>query len=405
MLRFAFFIALAVLTCLESGAACAQPPVAWARVTFDRKGVTSTQAAGPADIATARALGVDDPVRIASISKLVTAIAVMRLVEAHRLDLDADVSTLLGWRLRNPTYPAVPITLRLLLSHRASLTDAAGYYGIALGESMQPLFDDPRAWDAAHAPGTYFRYANIDLPVIAAVMERATGERFDRIVDAQVLRPLHIDGCFNWELCSAATVARAVVLYDDARQPVRDDLHGARPSCSVEPSKDGRCDLSRWSAGSNGTLFSPQGGLRLSARGLAQVGRLLLGGGRVDGVRLLSRRSLRTLVGPAWTSAPGNGMTYEGDETSAIAQGFFCRYGLGVQTLATTRAGCRDDPFGDGIPRIGHAGAAYGLVSGIWVDTRAGRGVAYFATGVRQPDVGAHSAFTPAEEKLAAPAR
>ena len=58
-------------------------------------------------------------------------------------------------------------------------------------------------------------------------------------------------------------------------------------------------------------------------------------------------------------------------------------YGLAVQRLATARPGCRDDPFGDGRPRVGHAGEAYGLRSGLWVDRAGGTGVAFFATAVR----------------------
>src|SRR5690606_34568666 len=124
----------------------------------------------------------------------------------------------------------------------------------------------------------------------------------------------------------------------------------------------------------------------ISANGLAIVGRLLLGEGEVDGVRLLAPESVRTLVTPAWTYAPGNGLRAEEGDT-----GFFCRYGLAVQTLATPVEGCRDDPFGDGVQRFGHSGSAYGLVSGLWVDPVSGTGVAYFATGTQGSRSGGHS--------------
>jgi CubicO group peptidase (beta-lactamase class C family) len=182
---------------------------------------------------------------------------------------------------------------------------------------------------------------------------------------------------------------------------VRDDLHGRRPDCAVNRSSTGDCDLSHWRAGRNGALFSPQGGLRISANALAKVGRLLLGDGSVDGVRVLSAHSVRTLVGPEWTYADGNGLTVEEDDSSQSQRGFYCRYGLAVQTLATAREGCRDDPFDDGVARVGHAGAAYGLLSGVWVDRERGTGVAYFATGAADASRGAHSAFTEVEEQLA----
>ncbi|MEG2942362.1 MAG: serine hydrolase, partial [Thermomonas sp.] len=129
-------IALLALLCLFSLAHAAEPtpasPQARVRVAFDRDGITATRTEGYADPATKRAISVDDPVRIASISKLVLSIGVMRLVEDGKLDLDADVSDTLGWKLRNPSFPDKKLTLRLLLSHTSSLTDGAGYWQVPL---------------------------------------------------------------------------------------------------------------------------------------------------------------------------------------------------------------------------------------------------------------------------------
>ncbi len=389
-------LTLLLAGCLAPMAVSAAEPVARVRVAFDRDGVTATRVRGHADLAAKRAVTADDPARVASITKLVVALGAMRLVEAGQLDLDADVSQALGYRLRHPRYPEVPVTLRMLLSHRSALTDAAGYYDVPLDGELRAIPADPRAWDAEHAPGTFFRYTNLNFPLVAAAMERATGERFDQLMDRLVLKPLGIEACFNWAHCSDAYAARAVVQYDAQRKPVRDDHAGAKPACPVLPARDGSCDLTQWRAGVNGAMFAPQGGLRISANGLAKIGRLLLGEGSVDGVRLLSPASIRTMTTPAWTYAPGNGLRSEDADT-----GFFCRYGLAVQTTATRAVGCRDDPFGDGIARIGHAGNAYGLLSGLWVDPASGTGVAYFATGVPDAAPGKRSAFSAIEEGLA----
>ena len=389
------------LSCLGAAmAASAAEPVAWVRVAFDRDGTVATRAEGKADLATGRNVTADDPVRVASISKLVTAIGVMRLVEAGTLDLDADVSTYLGWPLRHPRFPATKITLRLLLSHQSSLTDAAGYYATPLGEPLKTILDDPKAWDDAHAPGTHFRYTNLNFPLVAMAMENATGERFDLLMRRLLIDPLRLDACFNWESCDSATAARAVVLYRDG-QPVRDDNRAGKPACAVVVGDGAACDLARWKPGDNGALFSPQGGLRISANGLAKIGRLLLNRGEVDGVRLLQPASVAALLGPQWTFDGRNGVTHEEDTGSGQANAFFCRYGLAVQTLATPVAGCGDDPFGDGIARAGHAGDAYGLRSGLWVDLHAGTGVAYFATDTGSSPAGARSAFSGIEEALA----
>lgn len=377
--------------------AAATAPVATVQVTFDRRGESRVAETGLANVATRRFVTADDPVRIASISKLVTAIGVMRLVEQGVLDLDADVSAQLGWRLRNPAHPDVPITLRLLLSHQSSLTDAGGYL-LALDDRLQDKMADPQVWDTQHPPGSFFRYANLNFPVVAAVMERATGERFDRLMQRLVLQPLALDACFNWATCSPAAKARAVVLYDKGKV-VRDDPAFVA-GCPVTPARNGSCDLAAWQPGTNGAHFSPQGGLRISMRGLAKIGRLLLGDGAVDGVRLLSPASMAVLTTPEWTFNGRNGVQNEEAESGVQAGGFNCRYGLAVSFTATPLPACRDDPAGDGQPRIGHAGEAYGLRSGLWVDRAAGTGVAYFATDV--PDEpGRHSALSRTEELLA----
>jgi len=375
-------------------ALAAAQPAAMARVTFDRRGETSLFAKGYADAAAHRTVTVDDPARIASISKLVTAIGVMRLVERHKLDLDADVSRYLGWTLRNPAFPATPITLRLLLSHRSSLTDHVDYV-LPLDADMRQVLSDPKAWDADHAPGSYFHYTNFNFPVIAAVMERATHQRFDRLMHRLVLAPMRIDGCYNFTTCSDAAVARIVVQYR-AGQVTRDDNHGARPPCPATPAADGSCDLGKWRAGANGATFSPQGGLYISARGLARVGRMLLNHGTLDGVRILSPASVAAMETPQWTWNGRNGAASNGDTWD----GQLCRYGLAMVMLATPVAGCHDDPFGDGDQRLGHLGDAYGLHSGLWVDPAHGTGTAYFATDV--PNVkGKVSGYLATEELLA----
>jgi len=367
-------------------------------VTFDRDGIVREQAWGIADRATGRAVTAGDPVRIASISKLVVAIGVMRLVETGTLDLDADISGPLGIRVRNPAFPEVPITLRLLLSHRSSMWDRDGYL-LPLGTTLAEKLTDEAVWDREHAPGSYFRYTNLNFPVIATVMERATGERFDKLMKRMVFAPLKIDACFNWATCSDEQAARAVVLYGADGKVRHDDLRGRRPACPVfvtEASK--ACDLSVAQPGANGGLFSPQGGLRISMRDLARIGRLLAGGGEVDGVRLLAPASIDALVGPEWQFDGSNGDTGEMGE---FGEGFFCRYGLATQTLAAQRPNCRDDMFGDGVQRFGHSGSAYGLRSGLFIDRATGTGAAFFATAVPEDAVGRSSSFTAHQEALA----
>lgn len=385
---------IAALTLALAGCATVprEPPVlAQVGVAFDRNGEIASFADGIADPQSGRRVTPDDPVRVASVSKMVVAIGVMKLVDQGKLDLDSDVSRWLGLPLRNPNFPDRPITLGMLLSHTASVREHDDDYAIPLGGSLQAAMQDPRNWDPAHGPGeNVFSYANLNFPIVGSIVEKVTGERFDIWMRKNVLEPMKLDACYNWPTCSDAVVARAVEL-DQGGKPVKDDLHGARPACPVQVNEGEPCDLSRWRLGENGALFAPQGGLRISARGLARVGRMLLNGGTLDGVRIVSRAAVDTLLTQVWRFNGTNGNT---------EKGFYCSYGHATQQIPTRVPGCADDMGTAGATLVGHAGDAYGMKSGIWIDRARGRGIAYFVTGVpdkaRRDD---RSAFTAAEAR------
>ena len=171
---------LAMTSCTTTPTKPPEIPVSQAGVAFDRNGEIGHFAEGLADPASGRAVTPSDPVRVASVSKVLVAVGVMKLVEQGRLDLDGDVSPRLGWSLRNPSFPDRPITLRMLLSHTSSLRDGDDIYVIPLGSTVRATMADPTAWDAKHGPREgYFTYANLNFPVIASIVEKVTGERFD----------------------------------------------------------------------------------------------------------------------------------------------------------------------------------------------------------------------------------
>jgi CubicO group peptidase (beta-lactamase class C family) len=362
---------------------------AWAR--FDADGLRGLGVAGVAERRTGRAVTIDDPVRWASVSKLVVALGVMRLVEQGQIDLDTDVSRWLGWQLRNPAYPDVPITLRMLLSHTSGIQDAGEAYVIPLGGAIRAAVADNQVFDREHRPGTYFRYSNLNFGLVGSVLEKATGERFDRLMHRLVMAPLALDACFNWTMCSDAKVARAVTLYRANGDVALDDLQGRRPDCPVFRRGEG-CDLSGYELGSNGALFSPQGGLRASVRDMTVIGRLLLNRGRHGGRAFLSGSSIDTILRPVWTFDGSNGDT---------SDGFYCSYGLASQTLPVRVAGCNDDLF-EARRAVGHAGEAYNLRSGLWIDPERRIGIAFFAANNPADPPAARTAFQSIEEWLAA---
>jgi CubicO group peptidase (beta-lactamase class C family) len=299
----------------------------------------------------------DQPVRVASISKLVVALGVMRLVDKGQLDLDRDVGDYLGWQVRNPAFPDRRVTLRQLLSHTASLTDGAGYF-LPLDASLRALLADPKAWDSAHGPGDgHFRYANVASPIIAAVMEAATGKRFDILILEQVFAPLQVyDSCFNWSGCVSEHRASAITLLRPNGEVAKDPpLEVDEPECVFVPAANGSCDPGLYRLGHNGSAFSPQGGLRISAEELLKIGKMLARRGE----GFLSEKSFAEMTRPHWRNNGSNS-----SETDAN----FHAWGLGV------------DLQPDGW--FGHAGFAYGFRGGLWANSKSGAWQVRFATMV-----------------------
>lgn len=344
---------------VESATAAAIRP-ANVKVDFTRTSISTDFANGDAGVP-GRAVTIDDPVRVASISKLVVAMGAMRLAEQGKLDLDRDVGTYLGWQVRNPAFPDAAVTMRQLLSHRSGLRDKIDYI-VPLDGELPTVLAKPKAWEAKYPPGAYFSYANINSPLIAAVMEAATGERFDRLMARLVIEPLNLDACYNWGAgCSDGRRAEAVTLLRPNGDLARDAPMAGPDPCAVYPASDGSCDVDElYKLGRNGSAFSPQGGLRISARDLAKIGQVFLKRGKP----ILSEKSFAEMTGPVWTFDGGNG-----DDD----KGYFTAYGLGVHWLEK-----------DGEKWIGHVGEAYSLRAGFWVDQKQGRGFVRYATMVNE---------------------
>ncbi len=155
-------------------------------------------AAGVANAQTGEPVTAKTRFQAASISKPVTALAVMRLVQDGRLDLDADANTYLrSWRVpANGDWQPV-VTLRQLLSHTAGMS-VHGFPGYrpdgpvpTLSEVLDgtpPTNTDPIRVTAL--PGTIFRYSGGGTTIVQQVLEDVTGVPFASLMDDLVLGPL-----------------------------------------------------------------------------------------------------------------------------------------------------------------------------------------------------------------------
>lgn len=339
-------------------------------VAFNREKVTPLLVEGVRNFESQAPVEANDPVRIASISKLIMALAAMRLADEGKVDLDADVSDYLGFKVRSPNFPDKKVTLAQLLTHRAGLRDKAGYI-IPLGESLQDKLADPQAWYAEAPPGEApFEYANLGSPVVATALEAATGERYDALLQRTVFEPLGVTACVNWIGCSDDMGSRAVALYRHTGEPARDYPADLASDCSIPVAVGVECTLEDYVPGTNASVFSPQGGVRIGMVDLAKIGREVMLAPIRD---FLSEKSLKR-------------MQLEVLRGQNFRQDFFCTYGLHLQMINLKGRECLDQLFEDSdLTYFGHSGEAYGLQSGLWFDSEGTRGFVYFRTRVPPP--------------------
>jgi CubicO group peptidase (beta-lactamase class C family) len=340
--------------------------------------------------------------RIASLSKIVTAIGAMKLVEAGKLDLDKDVSDYLGWTLRNPNFPDTPITTRMLLTHTSSLRDDNGYSfapDVALKDVLTPGGSkyDAKSW-AKQAPG-FFQYTNFNFGLIATVIERVSKIRFDRYMSTVVLSPLGIGGGWNPASFSNSKLKTLATLYrkrdQDGKWNAKNPWLAQVDDYTVEPPTDLGAE---YVIGTNGTVFSPQGGLRVSALELARVALMLMNDGVIDGQQFLEPQTVQAMLSDQWK--------YDADQKNGDNYfGLFRSWGLGVQRFTDSA----DKDGGDriieagGLKWFGHLGEAYGLLSGLVFDPVTKNGMIYLIGGLgANPDeyVGKYSTFYRWEELI-----
>lgn len=358
------------------------------------------------EAAPGRPLTPETPVRIASVSKLVVALAVHRLAEQGLLRLDDPVSRHLGWELRHPAHPQAPITIRHLLMHRSGLSDAGGYIfplGTRPRDRLSPESFGP------HSPGAAFDYANLGFVILGEMIEAVTGERFDAAIERLVLGPLDLRACFNWSRCpegfadSGAPLWRKAPSSEGPWDPdgpwiAQVDADGARPAggCPVLLAEGTSCDaLATYVPGTNGGLFSPQGGLRIAPSELAKLARALLAN---DG-RFLSPETVDSLF-----AAEPVGRVGSGPESDAAFFRFWSPGGFHCLSGDGQPGG--DQPLAPRPTRwCGHAGDAWGLRSGLWIDREAGLAFAFAITGTAADPAttpGRVSRFHPDEERILA---
>lgn len=266
--------------------------------------------------------------RIASISKSFTATGLLQQVELGRLSLQDDAGSLLGFPLRNPRYPDTPITLEMLLSHTSSLNDSQGYWTTI--DIINPA-ENPDAGlcynDYAPGSGGY-EYCNLNLNLAGTILERVSGERFDQYIVNHILRPLGVEGGYCVDSLDNDRFAHLYAWNDD-KGGYDDNFDEAYAPRSER--------IANYVMGHDALVFSPTGGMKITALGLARVMTAHMNYGTTpDGVRLISEASSRDMQTPRSDAE---------------------HYGLNLWLA---------DDYVPGVTLTGHTGGAYGLSSAMF---------------------------------------
>lgn len=298
---------------------------------------------GYADRRHTRAVTPDTVFKAASVTKLVTAIGMLRLVDQGLIDLDEPLAQATGQPIINPLYPEAAITLRQVMSHTSSIASTASYSRTVPWETI------PRSSDyfLSGAPGTVYEYANLNGGLLGSLIERLSGQSLNTFMRQQVFDPLGINAAYAAPLLPdpsalSATFKTDGSLYISAESYLEDD---AAYDDSCDPDTHYRAAV---------------GGLYISASGLETLGMALAGGGQVSGVQLLSPEMARMMQLDQSLLA--------GSSVTAESPYGLCLYRLNL----------------DGDVWYGHQGRWEGLVVDLFFERETETVVVLVANGVRR---------------------
>jgi CubicO group peptidase (beta-lactamase class C family) len=325
--------------------------------------------------------------RIASVSKMFTVTALMQLYEKGLFKLEEDVSKYLGFELRNPNFPDKPITFQMLMSHTSSIRDGVGYDNfLAASYSQKPFpllssvllpggtFFTEDIWSKTDAPGSnYFQYVNLNFGILGTLVERISGERFDKYCIAHIFKPLGMNASFD--VRDIPDINNLAVLYRKENgkwTPQNDNWQGVRP-----PNRA----LEDYKIGSNAVLFAPQGGLRVSAADLTKFMILHMNNGKYGKVRIIADSTAKRMHQVVWSFNGSNGFS---------EKDFYTNYALAFM---------RTEKLVPGVELIGHSGDAYGLLSGLYYSEKEKFGIVFMTNGGEWKQ-GAYSGWQTIEEDI-----
>jgi CubicO group peptidase (beta-lactamase class C family) len=261
--------------------------------------IVQSQAYGHRDLARSSPMRKDSIFRIYSMTKTVTTVAALMLMEEGKLDLDDPVEKYLpefsGMRIFTGGSADLPqlrpanrkITLRQLLTHTAGfatagneeatkLLERADLHGSAdLAEFSERLSKVPLAVE----PGTRFRYDGTQMEVVARIVEVVSGQRFDDFVQQRIIDPLRMhDTGFSIPPAKRDRIVDITTMGADGKLRLDQGPSALHPGEMLNPYPSGA------------------GGLYSTAPDFMRLCRMLLDGGTLEGVTILDRRTVEQMM-------------------------------------------------------------------------------------------------------------
>ncbi len=233
--------------------------------------------------------------RIASVSKTILALALMKLVEENKITINDDISKHLGFKVRNPYYPNDVITIKMLLTQTSSIMDgpeeaSLGYNGVNgtnLDASLksllleEDLYYTKETYDK-NPPGTTFIYANFNCGILACIIEKVTNELFTEYIRRVVFLPLGLDASYR--------------IGDIINQDIATLYYGTNEGIKVARTKEQflKGQYKIFPLGEN--YRGPAGGLFISMSDLARLGQIFLN----SGYPLLHKETISEMTKVHW---------------------------------------------------------------------------------------------------------
>ena len=273
--------------------------------------VVSIEAVGLADIANKKPMRPDSLFWIASMTKPITATAIMMLQDEGKLSVDDPVEKYLPefknqWLIDNRSGDAMalkkaprPITLRDLLTHTSGLSDlSAPRANCTLAELVMAYSQLPLKFP----PGTKWEYCNSGINVLGRIVEVASGQSFADFLHDRIFKPLGMKDTTFWP--SASQARRLATSY----QP---GTNG--------PLEEARIGFIRGDLSDRSRTAFPSGGLFSTAQDMWRFYQMALNGGEFNGKRIVSRQSVDVMT-----------RTQTGDIRTGFTDGMSFGYGWAV---------------------------------------------------------------------------